>query len=44
MSQSAPNAVDPADLTDEELLVRIAALDPERYPLAAHASRALDRD
>jgi len=32
------------DLSDEELLERIAALDPDDYPLAPVARRALDRD
>lgn len=33
-----------SDLTDEELLERIARLDPEKYPLAAIAKRALEHD
>lgn len=35
---------DVADLSDEELLERIAALDPEEYPLAPVAKRALKND
>lgn len=35
-------AKDPAEMTDDELLERIAALDPEQYPVATHAQRALD--
>lgn len=31
------------DLTDEELLERIAAFDPDEYPLAPVARRALER-
>lgn len=30
------------ELSDDELLERIAGLDPERYPIAKHAQRALD--
>lgn len=30
------------DLSDEELLKRIAALDPEKFPLARHAQRGLE--
>jgi hypothetical protein len=32
------------DLDDEELLERIAALDPDEYPLAPIAKRALERE
>lgn len=32
------------DLSDEELLERIADLDPDEYPLAAVAKRAIERD
>ena len=32
------------DLTDEELLGRIAGLDPDEYPLAHVAERALARE
>lgn len=31
------------DLDDEELLERIASLDPETYPLAAVAQQTLER-
>ena len=31
----------PEDMTDEELLERIAALDEETYPVARHAERGL---
>ncbi|WP_251341967.1 hypothetical protein [Haloplanus halophilus] len=32
------------DLSDEQLLERIANLDPEEYPLARVAKRALEHD
>lgn len=36
-------SVDPEvrDMSDDELLERIAGLDSERYPIAKHARRAL---
>lgn len=35
---------DVEDLTDEELLERIAALDEEQFPLVKHAKRALGQE
>jgi hypothetical protein len=35
---------DPEDLSDDELLARIAEYDEEEYPLAKYAKRALDDD
>jgi hypothetical protein len=36
---------DPEDMTDEELLERVAALDEDQYPVAKDAQRALrDQD
>jgi len=34
---------EPEDMTDEELLERVAALDEDQYPVAQHAQRALKR-
>jgi hypothetical protein len=34
----------PTELTDDELLERIAAQDPEQIPLAKHCQRALQED
>lgn len=34
---------DPEDLSDQELLERIAAMDPETKPIAEYAQAALDR-
>lgn len=31
------------DLSDRELLKRIASLDPELYPIARHAKRAIEQ-
>lgn len=44
MSQQPERRPDPAELSDEELLARIARLDAEQYPLAEHAERALRGD
>ena len=35
---------DPEDMTDEELIARLAKEDPEEIPLAKHCQRALERD
>jgi len=35
---------DADELSDDELLERIAALDEERYPVAVDARRALDQE
>lgn len=43
MSQTSPTE-DPHELSDEELLRRIAAKDPEKFPLAKDARRALDQE
>jgi hypothetical protein len=34
----------PEEMTDEELLERIAAEDPEQIPLAKHCQRALQNE
>mgnify|MGYP007097484803 CR=1 FL=1 len=36
-----PMDKDPKDMTDEELLEEIAALDPDKFPLADRARRVL---
>lgn len=32
----------PEDLSDRELLERIASLDPDKYPVVKHAERGLE--
>lgn len=34
----------PEELSDDELLEQVAALDEEKYPVAKDAERALDHD
>ena len=34
-------STDASDLSNDELLARVAALDEDGYPIAAHAERAL---
>lgn len=37
-------AKDPEDMTDEELLERIADLDPDEYPLVERIQRVVDQE
>jgi len=41
---SSDSPQDPEELSDEELLKRLATLDEEEYPVARDAQRALDQD
>lgn len=41
--QPADRDADPEELSDRELLERLAEYDPERIPIASDARRALER-